>query len=128
DNPKEVKVLFDINACFEIKSFEEDKSFQIINMKLSNEGPKIAKDFLESTRKEIEETSDSIIVGRLLCDLGEYDESQKYFEQLLDKSNNEDRSWIEFNIGRALDFKGQWKEAEKYYNRAYNRMMEDGSN
>ncbi|CAF1350606.1 unnamed protein product [Rotaria sordida] len=127
DNPKEAEVLFDINACFEIKSFQEDKSFQIINMKLSNEGPKIAKDFLESTRKEIEGTSDSIIVGRLLCDLGEYDESQKYFEQLLDKSNNEDRPWIEFNIGRALDFKGQWKEAEKYYNCAYNLMMEDGS-
>ncbi|CAF4184468.1 unnamed protein product [Rotaria sordida] len=106
NNPTEVEVLFDINVCFEIKSFQEDKSFQIINMKLSNEGPKIAKDFLESTRKEIEGTSDSIIVGRLLCDLGEYDESQKYFQQLLDKTNNEDRPWIEFNIGRALDFKG----------------------
>ncbi|CAF3411572.1 unnamed protein product [Rotaria sp. Silwood2] len=126
DSPKEAEVLFDINACFEIKSFQEDKSFQIIKMKLSNEGQIIAKDFLESTRKEIEGTSDSIVVGRLLCDLGEYDESQQYFEQLLDKSNNEDRAWIEFNIGRALDCKGQWKEAEKYYSRAYNRMMEHG--
>ncbi|CAF4776788.1 unnamed protein product, partial [Rotaria magnacalcarata] len=56
----------------------------------------------------------------------EHDESQKYFEQLLDSSTDEDRAWIEFNIGRALDCKGQLKEAEKYYIRAYNRMIEDG--
>ncbi|CAF1685891.1 unnamed protein product [Rotaria magnacalcarata] len=126
DNPAKAEVLFDINACFEIKSFQEDKPFQVIKMKLSNEGQKITKKFVESTNKEIEGTSNSIVIGRLLCDLGEHDESQKYFEQLLDSSTDEDRAWIEFNIGRALDCKGQLKEAEKYYIRAYNRMIEDG--
>ncbi|CAF2087956.1 unnamed protein product, partial [Rotaria magnacalcarata] len=41
-------------------------------------------------------------------------------------STDEDRAWVEFNIGRALDCKGQLKEAEKDYIRAYKRMKEDG--
>lgn len=126
DNPDEAEVLFDINACFEVESFQEDEPFQTIQMKLSNQGQRIAKDFVESSKKEIEGATSSIVIGRLLYDLGEYDESQKYFEQLLDSSTDEDRAWIEFNIGRALDGKGQLKEAAKYYSRAYKRMMEDG--
>ena len=37
-----------------------------------------------------------------MCNLGDYDKSQKYFEQLLNDPNGEDIAWIEVNIGRAL--------------------------
>ncbi|CAF1384583.1 unnamed protein product [Rotaria sordida] len=121
--PDEQEVLFDLNACFQIESIEENESLQIIKMNLSNEGQKITKDYIALTQKETEELSVSIVFGRLLCNLGEYDKSQKYFQQLLHDSNDEDRAWIEFNIGRALAFKGEWNEAQKYYDRAYERMM-----
>ncbi|CAF3827795.1 unnamed protein product [Rotaria sp. Silwood1] len=121
--PHEEEVLFDLNACFIIESIEEQESLQIITMNLSNEGQKITKDYLDLTRQETEELSVSIVFGRLLCNLGEYDKSQKYFEQLLNDSKDEDRAWIEFNIGRTLDFKGEWKRARKYFERAYDRMM-----
>ncbi|CAF2400065.1 unnamed protein product [Rotaria sp. Silwood2] len=121
--PDEQEVLFDLNACFQIESIEEHESLQIIKLNLSNEGQQITKDYIKLTEQETEELSVSIVFGRLLCNLGEYDKSQKYFQQLLNDSNNEDHAWIEFNIGRALAFKGEWHEARKYYDRAYNRMM-----
>ncbi|CAF3721502.1 unnamed protein product [Rotaria sordida] len=121
--PEEEEILFDLNACFEIESIEENDSLQIIKMNLSNEGQKITNDFIELTQKETEEISVSIVFGRLLCDLGEYDKSQKYFQQLFNDSQDEDRAWIEFNIGRTLDYKGEWNEAREYYDRAYDRMM-----
>ncbi|CAF3225635.1 unnamed protein product [Rotaria socialis] len=121
--PEEQEVLFDMNACFLIESIQEKDSLQIIKMNLSNEGYKITKDYLKLTRQETEELSASIVFGRLLHHLGDYDKSQKYFEQLLNDSENEDRAWIEFNLGRAAYSKGEWGEARKYYDRAYDRMM-----
>ncbi|CAF3554604.1 unnamed protein product [Rotaria socialis] len=123
--PREEEVLFDLNACFVIESIEEQGPLQIIKMNLSNEVEKITKDYLKLTQNETGEINVSIIFGRLLCDLGEYDKSQKYFEQLLNDSIGEDRAWIEFNIGRALHFKGQLKEARKYFVLAYDQMMKN---
>ncbi|CAF4376813.1 unnamed protein product, partial [Rotaria sordida] len=91
-------------------------------MSLSNEGEKITKDYIDLTQKETEEKSVAIVFGRLMCNLGQYDQSQKYFEELLQKPDGEDIAWIEFNIGQALDYKGQWDQAKIYYDRAYQRM------
>ncbi|CAF1525541.1 unnamed protein product, partial [Rotaria sordida] len=123
DYPDEEEVLFDIGACFLIESIDEQESLQIIKMNLSNEGQKITKGYLELTRQETEELSVPIVFGRLLCNLGDYGKSQKYFEQLLKDSEDEDRAWIEFNIGRAHDFKGEWNEARKYFYHAYDQMI-----
>lgn len=124
DYPEEDEVLFDLNACFQIESIEQDRSIQVIKMNVSNEGETITKSFITLTQKEVEEQSVIIVFGRLMCNLGEYDKSQKYFEQLLKDPNGEDIAWIEFNIGRALDFKGELKEAREYYDRAFKRMMD----
>ncbi|CAF1082646.1 unnamed protein product [Rotaria sordida] len=123
--PGEQEVLFDLNACFQIQSIEENQSLKIIKMNLSNQGQKLIKDFIELKKQENQGQSISIIFGRLLCDLGQYDKSQNYFQQLFNDSNDEDSAWIEFNIGRALHLKRQWNEAHEYYNRAYDRMMEN---
>ncbi|CAF1441392.1 unnamed protein product [Rotaria magnacalcarata] len=37
--------------------------------------------------------------------------------------SNEDHAWTEYNIGRALAYKGEWEETRKYYDRAYDRMV-----
>lgn len=121
--PMEEEVLFDLNACFQIESIEENDGIQIVKMNVSNEGETISKSFLEQTRKETEEQSIVIVFGRLMCNLGDYDKSQKYFEQLLNDPNGEDLAWIEFNLGRALDFKGELQKAREYYDRAYDRMI-----
>ncbi|CAF4468019.1 unnamed protein product, partial [Rotaria magnacalcarata] len=63
----------------------------------------------------------TIIVGRLLCSLGEYEKSKRYFQQLFNDANDEDRAWIEFNIGRVLALNKESNEARIYYNHAYER-------
>ncbi|CAF3733344.1 unnamed protein product [Rotaria sordida] len=124
DYPYEQEVLFDLNTCFQIESIQENESIQIIKMNLSNEGQKMTKDYIELIQKETEGMNISIIFGRLLNDLGEYDKSQKYFQQLLcNNTRNEDHAWIEFNIGEALYCKGEWNLAREYYDYAYDRMM-----
>jgi tetratricopeptide (TPR) repeat protein len=123
--PKEEEVLFDLNACFRLESIREDGSVQIIKMIASNEGQTITKDYMKETQHETDEKSVMIVFGRLMCNLGQYDKSQKYFEQLLDNPHGEDLACIEFNIGRALHYKGEWKIAREYYDRAHHRMMND---
>ena len=120
--PGEQEVLFDLSTVFLLESIKEDQGVQLIRMNASNDGEAITKDYLELIRVDSQERSFGIIFGRLMCDLGEYDKSQKYFEQLLKEPEGEDIAWIEFNIGRALYLKGEWREARKYYDRAYNRM------
>ncbi|CAF4094153.1 unnamed protein product, partial [Rotaria sordida] len=123
DYPDEEEVLFDLNAAFRLDSIEKQGSIQVINMSLSNEGEKVTKDYINLTQKEIEEKSVAIVFGRLMCNLGQYDQSQKYFEELLQKPDGENIAWIEFNIGQALDYKGKWEQAKIYYDRAYDRMI-----
>jgi Tfp pilus assembly protein PilF len=123
DYPKEQEVLFDLSAAFKLESIEQDGEIQIIQISATKDGETITKHYIEETHRETEEKSVGIVFGRLMCNLGEYDKSQKYFEQLLRDPNGEDVAWIEFNIGRALYFKGELDVAREYYDHAYDRMI-----
>lgn len=123
DYPDEQEVLFDLNASFRLDSIEQDGSVQLVRMTATNDGERVTKDYIELTQNETREKSVAIVFGQLMCNVGEYDKSQKYFEQLLNQPEGEDTIWIEFNIGRALDYKGHWKEAKIYYDRVYDRMI-----
>jgi len=121
--PGEQEVLFDIDAAFRIDSIETDGERKIIKMTVTNEAQNIGRHFIEETQREAGDQSITIVFGKLMCNLGEYDKSQKYFEQMLNEPNGEDLAWIEYNIGQAFDFKGEWDEARKFYDRAYDRMI-----
>ncbi|CAF4235397.1 unnamed protein product [Rotaria socialis] len=121
--PNGKEVLFDLNTCFKIESIEQDGSIELIRMKLSNPGEMITKDYIELTLRKTEEKSVAIVFGRLMCNLGQYDKSQHYFEQLRKDPNGENLAWIEFNIGRVLCYKGEWKEARDHFDCAYDRMV-----
>ncbi|CAF1009461.1 unnamed protein product [Rotaria sordida] len=124
DYPDEEEVLFDLNAAFRLDSIEKEGYIQVIKMTLSNEGEKITRNYIELTQKETEEMSVAIVFGRLMYNLGQYEKSQKYFQELLNNPNGEDIPWIQYNIGRVLQFKGQWNEAREYYQQAYHRMID----
>ena len=51
-------------------------------MNVSNEGELITKDYIKQIQMETEEQSVSIVFGRLMCNLGKYGKSQRYFEQI----------------------------------------------
>ncbi|CAF5147820.1 unnamed protein product, partial [Rotaria sp. Silwood1] len=83
DYPDEEEVLFDINAAFRLDSIEKEEFIQVIKMTLSNEGEKITRHYIELTQKETEEMSVAIVFGKLMYNLGQYEKSQKYFQELL---------------------------------------------
>ena len=78
--PNEQEVLFELSASFRLESIEEDGVVQSIRMKASWDGESIIKDYLELVYRQTEEKSVSITFGRLICDLGQHDKSQKYFD------------------------------------------------
>ena len=121
--PQEQEVLFDVDAVFRIDSIQADGERKIIKMTVTNEAQAIGRHFIEETQRHAEDQSIAIVFGRLMCNLGEHDKSQKYFEQMLNEPNGEDLAWIEYNIARAFDFKGEWDEARKFYDRAYTQMI-----
>jgi tetratricopeptide (TPR) repeat protein len=117
------EVLFDINTTFRLKSIQQHDQIWLVTMSASNDGQEIAKGYMEEKYHTTEEKSLGIVFGRLMCNLGQYDKAQKYFQRLLSDGTGEDLAWIEFNLGRTLDLKGESKLAQKYYNHAYEQMM-----
>ena len=122
--PDEQEVLFDLNASFRLDAIERDGIIQVIRMTVTSDGENMAKEYIARTKEKAEEQSVTIVFGRLMCDLGQYDKSQKYFEELLQNLDGEDLAWVEFHLGRAFHSKGVWDEAREYYDRAYARMMQ----
>ncbi|CAF4607183.1 unnamed protein product, partial [Rotaria magnacalcarata] len=53
-----------------------------------------------------------ILFGRLMCDIGLWNQSQQFFEHLLieSNSNDEDIARIESSFGNVLQWKGEWIE------------------
>lgn len=133
--PDEQEVLFDLNSTFFIHSVRletltvEDTGSKVqiwrIYMTASNSGQIITHPYIDEVYRQIKEMSASIVFGRLMCNKGSYDQALEYFKHLLDYPGYEDVAWIEFNIGRSYRFKGNFEEARKYYDLAYNRMMND---
>ncbi|CAF2612950.1 unnamed protein product [Rotaria sp. Silwood2] len=125
----ESEILFDLGSTFEIISVKEDfrLNLWLIKLRASNKGTNIAKEFVEFNRKEEEETSIELIFGRLLADMGQYDQALKYFQNLLidDHTKNDDIAKINNLIGTIYYDKGDFKQALQYYELAYNLMMND---
>jgi tetratricopeptide (TPR) repeat protein len=122
--PEEEEILFDLNASFRLDSVEQDGPLFVVHMTATNDGEQITKDYIALTQEKAEEQSVAIVFGRLMCDMGRYEKSQKYFMELLQNLEGEDLAWIEFNVGRALTYTEAWDEARGYYERAYARMMD----
>ncbi|CAF1375623.1 unnamed protein product [Rotaria sp. Silwood1] len=123
----EQEVLFDLGSTFKIQSIIEDKELKlfVVKLKASDDGEKMAKEYIESNRKVNEETSLDILFGKLLLQMGKYDQSINYFENLLNESNEKaDIARIYNEVGCAYLCKGEFKEAHEYICRAYIMMIQ----
>ncbi|CAF2745050.1 unnamed protein product [Rotaria sp. Silwood2] len=70
----------------------------------------------------MDDLSIRILFGRLMCDMGQWDQSQHFFQHLLN-SYNEDLAMVEYSLGEVLQWKGEWSEARKYYDHAYDGII-----
>lgn len=123
--PDEAEVLFDIGATFRILSVQEgDIGRWYIYMKAVNDGAHVAKDYIALNRQEEEETSPALIFGKLLQDMGQYDQSLRYFRSLLANDPQSVNAAHIYNaIGRTYLHQKDYRKAREYCQQAYDLML-----
>ncbi|CAF3755094.1 unnamed protein product [Rotaria sp. Silwood1] len=123
----ELEVLFDLGSRFELVFVKEDVELHLWSIKLraSDKESKVAKEYIELNRKGEEEFSIELIFGKLLIDMGQYDQSLKYFQSLLlsDHTAKNDIAKTNNLIGSTYYNKGDFEKALEYYELVYNLMM-----
>ncbi|CAF0897422.1 unnamed protein product [Didymodactylos carnosus] len=124
----EQEVMFDLGTTYRIVSIREDteQKLWIIKMKATDEGAAVAREYIELNRKQnLDETAVIIMFGKLLARMGKYDQSLKYFHNLLDNhlTRDEDIAVIYNYIGTVHQYKGDFDKGLENFERAYNLMM-----
>ncbi|CAF4574483.1 unnamed protein product [Rotaria sp. Silwood2] len=115
-------IIFDSNATFRLESVKMEDDIWLIQMIASNEGQIIKDKYIKDSHRQMEDLSIKILFGRLMCDMGQWDQSQHFFQHLLN-SYNEDLAMVEYSLGEVLQWKGEWSEARKYYDHAYDGII-----
>ncbi|CAF3740437.1 unnamed protein product, partial [Rotaria sp. Silwood1] len=119
------EILFNSTVTYRLKNVRMEDEIYFVEMSASNDGQIIKEKYINDSRRQIEDLSIKILFGRLMCDIGQWNQSQHFFEILLNNwnNNNEDLAKIERSLGEVLQWKGEWNEARKCYDRAYDRIM-----
>ena len=119
--PEEEEVLFDMDSTFEIlkANFDEDKQLYTVCMRTSTYGSELMREYLRYNESELDHLSVEILFGRLIADMGEFDRSISYFENLLDKESVSQTD-VRINLGRGYGLKGDYETAYKYFDNARN--------
>ncbi|UJR38413.1 hypothetical protein I4U23_031081 [Adineta vaga] len=120
--PNEQEVLFDLATVFKIVHAEFDKGRNLWIIQLSGVGKSsyTVNEYIKSIGKESDETNSTLLFGRLMCDMGEYTKSEKYFKRILTSlpPNHKDIPNINFYLGRVCYLRGQYKQALESYEQA----------
>jgi len=125
--PDEEEILFDLGCAFKINEvcFDDTKQVWIVNMNLTNEARKIVETYIEANRREMEKGNIFLIFGLLLTEMGQYDQAQIYFENLLSSNTVNDKISIYTNIGRVKYLKGLYNEALKDFKIVYDLQLKE---
>lgn len=78
-------------------------------------------EYIEHQQKKIVESSPLVSFGNLVIEMGEYIQAERYFDYSLISfiPNNEEISWIFYNLGRIHRLRGDFNRAIGCYKRAY---------
>jgi tetratricopeptide (TPR) repeat protein len=119
--PNEQEILFDIGCAFKINQvhFDDQKNVWIVNMSLSNDARQILETYIEANRSEMEKGNIFLLFGLLLIEMGQYNQAEIYFENLLSSNIVNDEISLYTNIGRVKYLKGQYDEALKDFKTVY---------
>jgi len=117
------QTLFDINTTYQLESIVKCDQYWIIQLITVNNGQLITEKYINDTRRQMDNLSIPIIFGNFLYDRCQWQDSENYFKCLLNDLPNEDLAWIEYSIGQALFWKGEWTTARNYFDSSYQRML-----
>ncbi|CAF4166527.1 unnamed protein product [Adineta steineri] len=119
--PQEEEILFSIGTIFRIKAvkFNNEKQLYIVRLKVTHRNELHAIEYIEQTYLNDMNSSDqSVLFGKLLFDMGDYEFAIKYFTDTLNHLVNSDhnlRATYLNNLGVCYNELGNEKEALKCY-------------
>ncbi|CAF2928298.1 unnamed protein product [Rotaria sp. Silwood2] len=122
-HPEEKEVIFNIGSAFRIDSITLNEANNIWHIKATatNDGSHAFSEYMKVLRRELKETSEKVIFGTLLIDMGKYVTAQCYFKDLIERfsgSNHPDLSDFHYNLGLTYSFQGDLDLAEQNFLRA----------
>jgi len=122
--PEEEEILFSIGSVFRIESvyFDEIKQLYRIHLLLSQHEQLTVNEYIEQTfAKEIDAIDQSILFGKLLFDMGEYQFAIEYFQNrinCLSDHDNHHRATYLNNIGACYNEIEEKDQALRHYKAA----------
>ncbi|CAF0871587.1 unnamed protein product [Adineta steineri] len=131
--PDEEEILLSIGSIFCIESvkFDETKQLYRIHLSLSQHNKLTVNKYIEQTfAKEIDSINQSVVFGKLLFDMGEYQFAIEYLKNrinYLSDNDNHYRATYFNNIGVCYNEIGKKDEALKYY-KAANQIYQQANN
>jgi tetratricopeptide (TPR) repeat protein len=126
---EEEEVIFNIGSVFRIKKITLDEETNIwhVEATATNAGSRAVSEYMELIRNELNETSEKVIFGTLLMDMGKYVTAQRYFQDLIEHSdkNHPDLAAFYYNLGLTFSFQRDLHLAEQNFLQAldYQKMI-----
>jgi len=119
---EEEEVLFNIGSAFLIDDVILDEITNVWHVKATatNAGSRAVVEYMELIKHELDETSEKVIFGTLLMDMGEYVTAQRYFENLIQHRdrNHSDLAALHYNLGLTYSFQNDLHLAEENFRQA----------
>ncbi|CAM4830231.1 unnamed protein product [Rotaria magnacalcarata] len=125
--PDEKEILFNLGAAFQIDDIKElsgSDSYTVVQMTATDKGHDTVNSYIELSKNDLEDDDKKVMFGRLLINMGQYQESKIYFGGFIDSMRNAGRddslecAAFFHNQGRAHACMGEFEEAIKLMTRA----------
>jgi len=98
----------------------------LVKATATNAGAHAISEYMELIKHDLDETSEKVIFGTLLIDMGKYVTAQRYFEDLIGNSanNHPDLAALHYNLGLTYSFQRDLDFAEQNFREAleYQRL------
>ncbi|CAF1923440.1 unnamed protein product [Rotaria magnacalcarata] len=119
----EEEVLFNIGTtlCIHDVIMNEATNMWHIKATTTHNGANVVADYMELLRCELNETSEKVVLGTLLIDMGKYETAQHYFEDLINRNSdhkNSDLPAYHYNLALTHSFQGAYNLAEINFHQA----------
>ncbi len=123
----EAEVLFMLGSIFRLISIDHsDRGIWIFRLALcGNTDPDLQALFDHMKNQHGSGETTLLSVGLILCEMGKYDEAEKYFRRLLKEipSDHEDIAACYHNLGNLFDHTGDYESSLDWHRKALETMM-----
>ena len=124
---EEEEVLFDIGVVFTVESLEENELFWMVRMRVTDEGQRLAEEYIEENKREMPLSSLTILLGSLFTRMGHWAQAETYFQQLLRQPGDESLAEIHHQLGLVAHSQAKFDQARFHLDKALQLLEESVS-